>query len=148
METCEEKFSIPAEKITLGFIEFMHVCSLMDSYALENIAFGKLRQGDKIPFDKFVNDVKPGGKVFYDSTLIENECTRTDIDIYAVPSSQLADDNELKGGSNIVLLGKVLKETELFTVDVFKKAIEKIVPPAKAQLITNNFKAFELGMNA
>ncbi len=99
-------------------------------------------------FDKFVNDVKPGGKVFYDSTLIENECTRTDIDIYAVPSSQLADDNELKGGSNIVLLGKVLKETELFTVDVFKKAIEKIVPPAKAQLITNNFKAFELGMNA
>ena len=58
METREEKFSIPTEKITLGFIEFMHVCSLMDSYALENIAFGKLRQGDKIPFDKFVNDLE------------------------------------------------------------------------------------------
>lgn len=99
-------------------------------------------------FDKFTADVRPGGKVFYDSTLIENECTRTDIELYAVPSSQLADDNELKGGSNIILLGKLLKETNLFTLDTFKKAIEKIVPPAKAKLIENNFKAVELGMNS
>lgn len=99
-------------------------------------------------FDKFVTEVKPGGKVFYDSTLIENECTRTDIEIFGIPSQQLADDNELKGGSNIILLGKVTKETNIITMDTFKKAIEKIVPPAKAQLIANNFKAFELGMNS
>lgn len=98
-------------------------------------------------FDKFVNDVKPGGKVFYDSTLIENECTRTDIEIFAIPSSKLADDNELKGGSNIILLGKVLKETEIFSLDTMKKGIEKVVPPSKAHLIANNFKAIELGMN-
>ncbi len=41
-----------------SFIEFIHVCALADSYALENIAFGKLRQGDKIPFDKFVTDLE------------------------------------------------------------------------------------------
>ncbi len=99
-------------------------------------------------FDKFVTEVKAGGKVFYDSTLIENECTRTDIEMFAVPSSQLADDNELKGGSNIILLGKLIKESGLFSLDTMKKAIEKVVPPSKAHLISNNFRAIELGMNS
>lgn len=99
-------------------------------------------------FDKFVTEVKAGGKVFYDSTLIENECTRTDIEMYAVPSSQLADDNGLKGGSNIILLGKLIKESGIFTLDTMKKAVEKVVPPSKAHLISNNFRAIELGMNS
>lgn len=98
-------------------------------------------------FDKFVTEVRPGGKVFYDSTLIEAEQTRTDIEYFAIPSSKLADDNELKGGSNIILLGKVIKETSLFSLETMKKGIEKVVPPSKAHLIGNNFKAIEIGMN-
>lgn len=99
-------------------------------------------------FDKFISAVKPGGKVFVDSTLIDAVCDRTDIDIFSIPSSQMADDNELKGGSNIILLGKLIKETNLFTLETMKKGIEKVVPPSKAHLIANNFKAIELGMNA
>ena len=99
-------------------------------------------------FDKFIGAAKPGAKVFIDSTLIDAACDRTDVEIFAIPSSQMADDNELKGGSNIILLGKLLKETELFSLDTMKKAIEKVVPPSKAHLIANNFKAIELGMNA
>ena len=99
-------------------------------------------------FDKFIGAAKPGAKVFIDSTLIDAACDRTDVEIFAIPSSQMADDNELKGGSNIILLGKVLKETKLFSLDTMKKAIEKVVPPSKAHLLANNFKAIELGMNA
>lgn len=98
-------------------------------------------------YDKFINVVKPNGKVFVDSTLIDSECDRTDIDCFFIPSSQLADDNGLKGGSNIILLGKLIKETQLFTLDTMKAAIEKVVPPSKAHHIANNFKAIELGMN-
>ena len=99
-------------------------------------------------FDRFISTVKPGGKVFVDSTLIDASCDRTDIEIFAIPSQQMADDNQLKGGSNIILLGKVIKETGIFTLETMKKGIEKVVPPAKANLIANNFKAIELGMNA
>ncbi len=100
-------------------------------------------------FDKFVDAVKPGGMILADSTLIDtSECKRDDIKLFTIPSSQLADDNQLKGGSNIILLGKLLKESGIFTLDTMKKAIEKVVPPAKAQLIANNFKAIELGMNS
>ena len=99
-------------------------------------------------FDKFVKEVKPGGKVFFDSTLIEAATDRTDIQLFGIPSQQMADENSLKGGSNIILLGKVIKETGIFSLDTMKKGIEKVVPPTKAQLIPNNFKAIELGMNA
>ncbi len=98
-------------------------------------------------FDKFISDVKTGGKVFYDSTLIEAEYDRTDIEVFGIPSSQLADDNQLKGGSNIILLGKLIKETGLFGLETVQKAIEKVVPPSKAKLIPNNLKAIEIGMN-
>ncbi len=98
-------------------------------------------------FDKFVDAVKPNGKIFIDSTLIDSKCERTDVECYYIPSSQLAEENELKGGSNIILLGKLIKETNLFTLDTVKKAIEKVVPPAKAHLIENNLKAVEIGMN-
>lgn len=98
-------------------------------------------------FDKFVDAVKPNGKIFVDSTLIDSKCERTDVECYYIPSSQLAEDNALKGGSNIILLGKLIKETNIFTLDTMKKAIEKVVPPTKVHLIENNFKAIEIGMN-
>ena len=98
-------------------------------------------------FDKFVDAVKPNGKIFLDSTLIDSKCERTDVECYYIPSSQLAEDNALKGGSNIILLGKLIKETNIFTLETIKKAVEKVVPPAKAHLIENNLKAIEIGMN-
>ena len=98
-------------------------------------------------FDKFVDAVKPNGKIFVDSTLIDSKCERTDVECHYIPSSQLAEDNALKGGSNIILLGKLIKETNIFTLDTMKKAIEKVVPHTKAHLIENNFKAIEIGMN-
>ncbi len=97
-------------------------------------------------YDKFIDAVKPGGKAFIDSTLVSGQCARTDIACYSIPSSQLADEHKLKGGSNMVLLGKLIKETGLFSLETMKKAIEKVVPASKAQLIAGNFKAIELGM--
>ena len=129
-------------------------CGLMDSKELSWLpSYGpEMRGGTAIAmnqpsYDKFINAVKPGGKAFIDSTLIESKCERTDIECFYIPSSQLADENELQGGSNIILLGKLIKETGIFSLDTMKKAIEKVVPPSKAKLIANNFRAIEMGMN-
>lgn len=98
-------------------------------------------------YDKFINAVKPNGAAFIDSSLVESKCGRNDISCYYIPSTSLANENELQGGSNIILLGKIIKETGLFTLETVKKAIEKVVPPAKEKLIKNNFRAVELGIN-
>lgn len=98
-------------------------------------------------YDKFINNVKKGGKAFIDSALIDLKCDRDDIDCYYVPATQLAADNNLKGMANIILVGKLLKETGITSVEVVKKALEKIVPPSKSHLIDANLKAIEIGMN-
>ncbi len=97
-------------------------------------------------FNKFIGSVKAGGKVFVDSTMVDEKCDRTDIDCYYIPATQLAADNNLPGGANIILLGKIMKETGIISEEIARKALEKIVPPTKVQLIENNMKAIKLGM--
>ena len=97
--------------------------------------------------EKFVNSVKAGGTIIVDSTMVDVTVERTDVNTYYIPSTQLATDNELPGGANIILLGKLFKETGIISPDTFKKAIEKVVPAKKAALAANNLKAVQIGMD-
>ncbi|MBR6718004.1 MAG: 2-oxoacid:acceptor oxidoreductase family protein, partial [Oscillospiraceae bacterium] len=96
-------------------------------------------------FDAFIPNVKPGGKAFVDSSMVDAKTTRTDIDCYYVPATQLADDNNLAKGANIVLLGKLLHETGIFSFETVRKALEKNTPAKRAHTIDNNMRALQLG---
>ncbi len=98
-------------------------------------------------FQKFINSVKAGGKAFVDSTMIEEKSDRADIECFYVPATQLASDNGLNGMANIILLGKMMKETGILSMDTVTKAMKKCIPPKKADLLESNLKAIELGMN-
>lgn len=98
-------------------------------------------------FDKFINSVKPGGIAIIDSTLVTKECTRTDIRSFRIPSTALAAENDLPGMANIILVGKLLKETGISVIDAVRPTLEKIIPPKKAALIEANMKALALGMS-
>ena len=97
--------------------------------------------------EKFVNSVKPGGTIVVDSTMVDATVERTDVNTYYIPATQLATDNDLPGGANIILLGKVFKETGIVSAETFKRAIEKVVPAKKAALAANNLKAVQIGMD-
>ena len=97
-------------------------------------------------FDKFIGSVVPGGIALIDSSLVESKCDRTDIKCFYVPATKLANENNMKGMANIILLGKLLKETNITSMETVKKAMEKVIPPKKAHLIDANIKAIELGM--
>lgn len=99
-------------------------------------------------FDKFINSVKPGGKAFIDSSLVEGTSSRTDIECFYVPATKLANENNLKGMANIILAGKLLKEIGLTDEAVIEKAIKKVIPPKKANLTEANMIALRLGMNS
>lgn len=97
-------------------------------------------------FDKFINSVKPGGIAIIDSTLVTKECTRTDIKSFCIPSTQLAAEHGIPGMANIILVGKLLKETGIAVIDAVRPALEKMIPTKKANLIEANMKALALGM--
>ncbi len=97
--------------------------------------------------EKFIDKVQPGGIVIVDSSMVDIKVERTDVKVCYVPATELTTgDPQLKGGANIILIGKLLAETKMFTEEIFKKALEKVVPPKKAFLIDNNLKAIKIGM--
>lgn len=98
-------------------------------------------------YDRFIDSVEPGGIVVIDSSLISQKCERTDISAYYVEATALADEKGLHGLANMIILGKILKETSFASYDAVKKALEKCVPPRKANLMESNLKAIELGMS-
>lgn len=102
-------------------------------------------------FDKFESTVKPGGIIFADSSIIERKSERTDVTCFYIPSTELAKENDLPGMSNIILLGKVIKECSDKLVginyDMIVSAFNKIIPPKKAALVEKNIQALKVGFD-
>ena len=95
--------------------------------------------------ERFIDAVEPGGTVILDSSLIDREIARTDISVYRVPSSRMAEENGLKGLSNMILVGKLFHELGFCSDEVLDEAITKCIPPRKASMLELNRKAVALG---
>ncbi len=102
---------------------------------------------NKPSFEKFAPRVKAGGKLFVDATLVDLVTDRTDIDVITVPATGMAEENGLSGFANVILMGKIIKETELFGYEDFVNYLVGSIPPAKEALIAKNKQALELGYN-
>ncbi len=94
---------------------------------------------------KFVDTVVPGGKIFIDSTLIDAKVERTDVEVFYIPATQLAKDAGYSTLANMVLMGKVMKETDAVSFENNKATFEAFIPAKKANLIEINCQALQTG---
>ena len=95
--------------------------------------------------DKYEDAVKPGGKIFTDSALIQRKVKRTDVSAYYIPATRLASENGLKKLANIIMIGCFMKNTELITYEQANTAMLKVVPAKKPELLELNMKAVQIG---
>jgi 2-oxoglutarate ferredoxin oxidoreductase subunit gamma len=98
-------------------------------------------------FDKFINAVVPGGKVILDSTLVSSKLERADVEAFYIPATKIAEEAGMKKLANVILVGKVFKETGFCSYEALEKALKKSVPASKAHLFDINRKAIEIGIN-
>lgn len=98
-------------------------------------------------YDKFIDEVVPGGTVVVNSSLIDRKCDRTDINVYYVDATDLANQNELQSLANMICLGKLLAASGFASLETVDAAIEKCVPARKAHLLEGNKRAVRLGMS-
>ena len=96
--------------------------------------------------DKFIDAVVPGGLVLADTTLIAHLPERDDVKIIPIEATRIAEENGLKGLANIVLVGKLLAETQFCSVETIAAGIRKAVPASKSALIEKNLEAIEIGL--
>lgn len=98
-------------------------------------------------YDKFEPHIKPGGKLFADSAMIDRRTSRTDIEAHYIPASSLASENGLNGLANVIVLGHLLAKTDLFDYDAFLADLVSGIPASRAALVEGNTKALRLGFD-
>ena len=96
-------------------------------------------------FDKFEPRIKKGGLLIADSTLIDVTSQRDDIKTIYIPATGLANDHQISGSANVIMLGQILKATGLFNYDTFLKFLVGSIPETKKALIERNTLALKLG---
>ena len=96
-------------------------------------------------FDKFEPKIAKGGILFCDSTLVDKKSQRDDIKAYYVPATGLANENDLLGFANVILLGVIVKVTGIFDCADFEDYLLSNIPATKTALIEKNKKALEIG---
>lgn len=97
--------------------------------------------------DAFFDKVAKGGIVVVDEMLVPHIPQRDGVTVFALPATQMCEDAGLKGLANVLLVGKVLKESGAVSQEALYAAIDKTIPPKRAHLIEPNKKALELGLN-
>ncbi len=95
--------------------------------------------------DRFEDAVVPGGMIFYDSSLIDRPVKRTDVKAFGVPATKLADEAGMPTLANMIVMGKMLRESSLFPYDAVDRTIQKVVSAKRQSLVELNKKAIAMG---
>ena len=95
--------------------------------------------------DKYENAVVPGGKIFVDSTLIGRKVERTDVDVYYVPASGLANEKNLRTLANMIITGKVISAVPEIGADNLEAALGKVISARHQDMLGYNLEALKLG---
>ena len=97
--------------------------------------------------DKYEDEAVAGAKLFVDSPLIERKVRRTDVSAYYIPATQLAKDAGFPTLANMIMVGKMIRESGLVSYDGLRDALAKVVSAKHADLLEVNLKAIETGYN-
>ena len=95
--------------------------------------------------DKYEPAVARGGKVFVDSTLINRQLSRTDVEAFYLPATAMAGDMGLPTLANMILLGAIVKATGCVGDEAVMAGLKKIVSARHADLLDANLQAMQAG---
>lgn len=95
--------------------------------------------------DKFVQSVKHGGRLLYESSAIINPPTRSDIEVLSIPALEEAHKLGKKQVANMIMLGAFLKRSPLVSSASVLEALKKVLPERHHHLLPMNEQALLRG---
>ena len=95
---------------------------------------------------KFEGDVKPGGLLLINSSIIDRKAVRDDITVVYCDANNVAESVKNPKGANVAILGAVLEKVPVTTVDQMMEAIRIELGERKARFLEGNKAALLAGM--
>lgn len=68
--------------------------------------------------------------------------------VHIMEIEKIAKENQFPKSANMILLGMAASFLNLFTIDQIKKAIETVFASKGEKIVSDNIKAFEIGLNS
>jgi len=95
---------------------------------------------------RFQNQIQSGGLLFVNSSLVEAEITRGDVDVINVPANTVAEKLGNQKSANMVMLGAFINKTKLVSLDSVIEGLRNTLKN-KRKLIAVNREALMAGYN-
>ena len=96
---------------------------------------------------KFQSEVKPGGLLLVNSSIIDEKSNRDDCDVVYVPCNHIAEQIGNPKGANVVFLGAyVAKKPDVIDEETIIEAIRVELGERKARFLEGNIKALKAGI--
>ena len=95
---------------------------------------------------RFQNHIQSGGLLLINSSLVETEISRGDIDIVTVPANSIAEELKSPKSANMVMLGAFTKKSNLVSLSSVIEGLEHTLG-RRQKLMATNRKALAAGYN-
>ncbi|TFG36325.1 MAG: hypothetical protein E4H45_01400 [Nitrospirales bacterium] len=96
-------------------------------------------------FARFQSILQSGGLIFVNSSIVDASSARGDIEIVAVPTSELAEKIGTIKVANMIMLGAFIRLSNIISFDFMIKNLPAILGEGKSKLIKLNKEALEMG---
>jgi 2-oxoglutarate ferredoxin oxidoreductase subunit gamma len=93
---------------------------------------------------RFQNQIQSGGVLIINSTLVDAEISRGDVDVVRVPAGEIADNLGSPKSANMVMLGTFIKKSNLVSISTVIEELKNTLKK-KEKLIAINEKALMAG---
>ena len=98
--------------------------------------------------DKFEHEVKPGGLLVINSSIIERKSVRDDITVVYCDAMKIAEEVKNPKGANVAILGAMMAKCPIVGTDKMTEAIRIELGERKAKFLDGNVRALKAGMEA
>ena len=95
--------------------------------------------------DKYENAVKAGGIIISDSSLISRKVEREDVKAFYIPATQMANAAGMSSLANMIMMGKLIRETAIIDFDGVEQTMEGLVSARHKDMLALNIKALRMG---
>jgi 2-oxoglutarate ferredoxin oxidoreductase subunit gamma len=96
-------------------------------------------------FEKYEPLVIPGGLLVVNSSIVQDQSSRTDLDTIYVPASGIAEEFGSTKMMNMATLGAMLALRPIFDLEVLEQTLMDHLPANKAHLLESNFLVLRQG---
>lgn len=100
-----------------------------------------------LSMDKFERQVRPGGVIIVNSSMIDAPVSRDDVKAYYIPADAIAEEERNKRGANMVMLGVYLAVNGKIPIESVFQVIDHSFTGSKAKYAESNRQLVQRGFD-